>query len=93
MNRQIIIGFEKGASYKSELGSFIGLAKSRPEALKLANEARKKKNSKIDYCVIFQGKKPAKIIRESQENIIVSIADVMKQEAQAKAKAEEEAEK
>ena len=84
MNRHIIIGFEKGASYKRDLGDVIGIAGSRKEAKAKALKAMGVKGSKVVYCTVHNGKIPvAKVGGKSEKPVVVTIASA-KAKAQAK---------
>jgi len=91
MNRHIIIGFKKGASFKSDLGDVIGIAENLKEAKAQAAKAIKAKDSKVEYCTIVNGKKPcAKVGNRSNVKSSVKVVgiEVMKAE-QTKAKVAE----
>ena len=88
MNRHIIIGFKKGASFKSDLGDVVDVAGNLKEAKAKASKALKAKDSKFEYCTIHNGKKPcAKVGGQSIKPVKVTVADMMAKEAkEAKAK-------
>jgi ABC-type histidine transport system ATPase subunit len=86
MNRHIIIGFKKGASFKTDLGDVIGIAGSRKEAKVKALKAMNVKDSKVVYCTIYNGKVPvAKVGCGAVKPVAVTIADAKVKEAKAKA--------
>ncbi len=85
MNRHIVIGFKKGASYKSDLGEFVDITDNLKKAKELARKAMKAKDSKLVYCTIHNGKKPcAKVGGDSIKPVCVTVADMVKTEAAAK---------
>jgi hypothetical protein len=81
MNRHIIIGFKKGASFKSDLGEVVDIAGNLKEAKALASKAMKAKDSKIAYCTIHNGKPVAKVGGQSLKPVKVTVADAMAKEA------------
>lgn len=62
MNRHIIIGFKKGASFKSDLGDLLGVAQSKIEA---QQDAKKHIKKDYEYCMIISAKKPVAIVRQN----------------------------